>query len=49
VLVKEEERGRKGVGGVGDVFYRCDGWQVKEGGSEAESTWKRETDGERGG
>jgi hypothetical protein len=52
VLAKEEERGKKkGVGGVGDTFYRHGGRQGKErgGGSGVEFAWKRETGGERGG
>jgi hypothetical protein len=39
---------RKGADGIGDFFSRRDGQQGREGGSGAESTWKRETDRERG-
>jgi hypothetical protein len=39
---------RKGAGGIGDFFSQRDGQQGREGGSGAESTWKRETDRERG-
>jgi hypothetical protein len=50
VLVKEEKKGKKkGVGSIGDAFYRRGGRQGKEreGGSGAEFTWKR--DGQREG
>jgi hypothetical protein len=51
LLVKEEEGGgeRKGVGGIGDVFYRCSKWQGKEGGGPGQSTRGRERRTERGG